>query len=84
MTKPSYAVLANNTTVGVFDDLTSALSAKGDAQVYERMGNGARSSEKLAEIVALCQRYSHPGTNAADHALASRILVIAGERGESK
>jgi hypothetical protein len=39
---------------------------------------------RLAEIVALCQRYDHPGVNAGAHALARKILEICGEREEAK
>jgi hypothetical protein len=42
------------------------------------------AEERLAAIVALCSRYDHPGVNADTHALARKVLVLAGERGEAK
>lgn len=82
MVKPNYAVLTNTSLVGTYSDLPSALSAieLGGGNVYERMGQGARASEKLAEIVAMAKRYSHPGVEPGTHAFAHKVLVIAGER----
>lgn len=82
MTHPNFAVLWSNALVGTYNDLPSALSAieLGGGNVYERFGNGARASEKLAEIVAVCRRHASPASNAGAHALAVKCLELAGER----
>lgn len=79
MTHPNYAALTGQYLLGTYDSLTEALAAVelGGGNVYERFGNGARSSEKLAEIVAVCQRHASPASNAGAHALATRILALA-------
>lgn len=32
--------------------------------------------EKIAKVIELCQRYSHPGVNPGAHALANKVLEI--------
>lgn len=42
-------------------------------------------AERLAAIVALCQRYNTPAVNPGTHALANKILEIAtGKKSEHK